>query len=72
MSLHWQEAQERARREGCGNFVFTPDSQACIAGSSERGWIILSSQHNLKLEAQTAQGVERALEELGLPPLGWH
>jgi hypothetical protein len=53
------------------NFVFLPDDRALIAGTPERGWIILSPRHNLKLEAQTAQGVELALEELVLPPLGW-
>lgn len=71
MTKHWQEAQEAARKKGGGNFVFTSDRKACIAGFSERGWIIISSLHNLKLEARTAQGVELALEELGLPPLGW-
>jgi hypothetical protein len=57
MSNHWQEAQEQARRAAGCNFVFTPDRKACIAGSAERGWVILSLNHNLKLEARTAQGV---------------
>lgn len=68
---HWQEAQEAARKEGGSNFVVTPDGKAFIAGYPEYGWIIVSSTQNLKLEARTAQGVELALEELGLPSLGW-
>lgn len=72
MGNHWQEAQEAARKTGWANFVSTADQKAWIAGSPERGWIILSSQHNLQLVAKTERGVEMALEELGLPALGWH
>jgi len=70
MSKHWQKAQEAARKEGGSNFIFLPNNKALFVGSQERGWIIQSSVHNLKLEAQTAQGVELALEELAFPPPG--
>lgn len=69
--MHWQEAQEQARQRGGGNFVFSSDENACIAGLLRLGWVVLSSQHNLKLEAQTPQGVELVLEELELPSFGW-
>lgn len=71
MSKHWQEAQEALREEGWSNYVFMPDGSAAIAGYPERGWIIVDAKHNLKLEAKTSAGVEMALEELGLPSLGW-
>lgn len=71
MNQHWQEAQEAAKKTGWSNFVFDSSGQACIAGSPDRGWIILSPQHHLQLQARTEQGVDLALQELGLPLLGW-
>ncbi len=70
MGNHWQEAQEQERAKGPGNFVFSPDEKACIAGNEKRGWMILTPDGTV--EVKTAQGVDMMLEELGLPHLGWH
>jgi hypothetical protein len=67
--MHWQEAQKQ--KTGWANYIFL-DERACIAGFLKMGWIILDTQNNLKLQAKTPQGVERVLEELELPPLGWY
>lgn len=56
MANHWQGAQKQAQEEGWGNFVFTLDSQVCIAGSPDRGWVIVSSQYNLRLQARIGTG----------------
>lgn len=70
MSKHWSEAQGEEREAGPGNFILTDDESAWMAGSPERGWIV--GTHEQCLGAQTADGVEMVLEELGLPSLGWH
>jgi hypothetical protein len=70
MDNHWQEAQEQERSKGPGNFVFSPEENACIAGNEDLGWMILTSEGSVKV--RIAQGVDMMLEELGLPYLGWH
>lgn len=52
-----------------GNVIVTPDGKALIVGSPERGWLIVTPDRCLS--ARTAQGVELALEELDILPLGW-
>lgn len=69
-NMHWLEAQEETLKRGPGNFVFLEDNGACIAGSEELGWRVITAD-NLKLGARTAVGVDLVLEELGLPHLGW-
>ncbi|MGH2496497.1 MAG: hypothetical protein ACRDIV_17500 [Ktedonobacteraceae bacterium] len=64
----WHEAQEQQRKAG-GNAVFTPDHRGAITGYEELGWLVITC--DLSLKVRTAEGVQLALEELGLPQLGW-
>ena len=49
--------------------VFTQDGKAALVGSGDRGWRIVAIETTLQV--QTALGVDLALEELEIAPLGW-
>lgn len=69
MANHWQEAQQKQREETGTNIVLLSDGNVALIGCKETGWMLITPEITWK--AQTDQGVELAMEELGLPPLGW-
>ena len=63
--MTWQQAQEKARRETGINYVFAPENQAVIGGYEGFGFFILVPQGCVF--ANTAEGVQRVVEEFALP-----
>ena len=72
MTHHWQEAQKRARQETGCNIVVSADHTAVLYGNATLGWAVLSENAQLRVQAQTVEGVCRVLEELELSQLGWY
>ncbi len=56
-------------RETGINYVFAPENQAVIGGYEGFGFFILVPQGCVF--ANTAEGVQRVVEEFALPEVGW-